>query len=275
MKMRAPAKPIPLAFTDERLRGRPVLLVHGFSHNRSVWSQLAYSLSDGLRPISVDLRGHGQSPWSPEGHYDVRDYALDLPATLDSLGLERAVVVAHSLGGNAATLFAAQAPERVESLVLLDTGPTLSFGAMMHIARDAGEAFQSYDSVEEFRERLAMTHPMGDAALIAEMARAGLVRRLDGRFEPAMDPGVMSGSSEQADLDALERDLWAALARVTCPTLVVRGGVSAVLDERVARRMVDEVLEHGRLETLERAGHGVMLDDAPGLLRCIEDFVAD
>jgi pimeloyl-ACP methyl ester carboxylesterase len=272
--MRAPTKPIPLAFTDERGRGRPVLLVHGFSHNRSVWTQLAHALSEGLRPIAVDLRGHGQSPWSPEGDYDVRDYALDLPATLDAIGLERAVVVAHSLGGNAATFFAAQAPERVESLVLLDTGPTLSFGAMVHIARDAGEAFQSYDSVEEFRERLAMTHPMGDAELIAGMAGAGLVRRLDGRYEPAMDPGVMAGSAEQADLDALERDLWDALARVACPTLVVRGGLSAVLDETVAHRMVDGVLERGRLETLEGAGHGVMLDDAPGLLRCIEGFLA-
>jgi pimeloyl-ACP methyl ester carboxylesterase len=271
---RAPGKPIPLAFTDERGRGRPILLVHGFSHNRFVWSDLARRLDPDLRPIAVDLRGHGESPWSPAGHYDVRDYALDLPATLDALDVDRAIVVGHSLGGNAATLFAADVPERVEALVLLDTGPTLSLGAMVHIARDAGEAFRSYGSLEAYRERLERTHPQGDPALIARVAEHGLVRRRDGHWEPAMDPGVVAGSAEDADLEALERELWSALSRIECPTLLVRGGRSAVLAEEIARRMVDEVLARGRLETLEGAGHGIMLDDGAGLRRCLEDFLA-
>ena len=251
-----------------------MLFVHGFSHNRFVWEKLARQLDSGQRPICVDLRGHGDSDWSPEGHYDVRDYALDLPACLDDLGIERAVVVAHSLGGNAATFFAADAPERVEALVLVDTGPALSLAGMMHIARDMGEALQSYDSVDAFRTRLAMTHPLGDPEVIGRLAETAVVRRRDGRFEPAIDPGVLAGSAEAEDLLAIEEDLWAALARIECPTLVVRGGLSAILGDEVARKMVDEVLAEGRIETLEQAGHGVMLDDGPGLLRCLEDFLA-
>ena len=129
-------------------------------------------------------------------------------------------------------------------------------------------------SSDAFRARLAMTHPLGDTEVIARLAETGVVRRRDGRYEPTIDPGVLAGSAESEDLALLEVELWEALARVQCPTLVVRGGLSAILEKEVARRMVDEILVDGRLETLEKAGHGVMLDDGPGLLRCLDAFVA-
>ena len=274
--MRGPGKAFVLASSDARGRGRPVLLVHGFSHSRVVWEKVARDMAAEFRPICVDLRGHGESEWSLEGHYAVGDYALDLSATLDALDIERAVVVAHSLGGSASTFFAAQAPERVEALVLVDTGPCLSLDGLLHVARDVGETLGSYPSVAAFRERLAMTHPLGDPELLDRMAETGVVRRRDGRFEPRLDPGVLLGSSGDVDplyLETLEADLWQALGRVRCPTLVVRGGLSAMLQDADARRMVDEVVPDARLEVLEKAGHGVMLDDGPGLLRCVEGFL--
>jgi pimeloyl-ACP methyl ester carboxylesterase len=274
--MGASAQPIVLACSDPRGQGRPMLLVHGFSHDRSVWSKLASELAPGLRPIAVDLRGHGRSDWSPAGCYDLHDYACDLPATLDALGLERAIVVAHSLGGHAATLFAAAHPERLEALVLVDTGPTLALEGMLQIARDVGAGLRSFESIAARARRLAQTHPLADPELIACMAESGVVRRLDGRFEPRLDPGTLPGGPDDGSpLAEREAVLWHALARVRCPTLVVRGGLSAILPESVARRMVDEVLADGRLETLPRAGHGVMLDDGPGLLRCLESFLAE
>lgn len=270
------AQPIVLACSDPRGQGRPLLLVHGFSHDCSVWSKLASGLAPGLRPIAVDLRGHGRSDWSPDGCYDLHDYARDLPATLDALDLERAIVVAHSLGGHAATLFAAAHPERVEALVLVDTGPTLALEGMLQIARDVGAGLRSFESIAAWTRRLAQTHPLADPELIACMAQSGVVRRLDGRFEPRLDPGTLSAGADDGDpLAEREALLWRALARVRCPTLVVRGGMSAILPEPVARRMVDEVLTDGRLETLPRAGHGVMLDDGPGLLGCLETFLGD
>lgn len=69
------------------------------------------------------------------------------------------------------------------------------------------------------------------------------------------------------------RALWQALRALRCPVLVVRGGLSAILSEKVAREMVDEVLADGRLVTLPRAGHGIMLDDGEGLARAIGEFI--
>jgi pimeloyl-ACP methyl ester carboxylesterase len=270
-------KALPLAFSDPRGQGTPVLFVHGFAHNRSVWEKFATGLPKDLRPISVDLRGHGESPWAPDGAYDLVDYASDLPALLDSLEIERVVVVGHSLGGNVSTLFAAAEPARINALVLVDTGPALEIGGLTHVMDDVGDALRSYASVTEFKGQLEMTHPSGDPEVLSRLAETGVVERIDGRVEPAFDPGVLGlgGTRDpRADPVSLERELWAALGRIRCPVLVVRGGVSAFLTEKVAREMVDEVLVDGRLVTLATAGHSVMIDDAPGLHEALGDFLS-
>jgi 2-(acetamidomethylene)succinate hydrolase len=267
-----------LAYSDPRGSGTPILFVHGFSHNRSVWEKFMADLPESLRPISIDLRGHGESPWSPHAAYDLYDYARDLPRLLDALSIERAIVVGHSLGGNVATLFGASAPRRLAALVLVDTGPALELGGMTQILDDVGSALRSYASVSEFREQLGRTHPQGDADVLDRLAETGLVERLDGRFEPAFDPGVLRGADRgdvdpRSELATIERTLWTALRGVRCPVLVVRGGLSAILSEKVAQEMVEEALDAGRLVSLPRAGHAVMIDDAPGLREALCGFL--
>jgi pimeloyl-ACP methyl ester carboxylesterase len=263
-----------LAYSDPRGTGLPVLFVHGFSHNRSVWEKLARELPEGFRPIAVDLRGHGESPWSRAADYDLDSYASDLPALLDALELPSAVLVGHSLGGNVATLFAVSHPERVRALVLVDTGPALESGGTSFILDGVASVLRSYASVAEFREQLRGTHPQGDSELLDRLAASGLVRRIDGRYEPALDPGVLGDPGTPIDMPTLERVLWAALGTVKSPVLLVRGGLSAVLSEKVAREMIDEVVDDGGLVTLPSAGHAVMIDDGPGLATALLGFLS-
>ncbi len=273
MTARAVDGALALAASDPGNEGLPILLVHGFSHNRRVWLKLGPSLPGDLRPIAVDLRGHGESPWSLAGDYGLESYAGDLSRLLDDRGISRAVVVGHSLGGNVSTLLAAAEPDRVAALVLLDTGPALESGGTGQITDDVGRSLRSYARIEQFREQLAALHPQGDGEILDALARSSLVRRLDGRFEPALDPGVLGSGSEPADLGELERELWAALRAVRCPTLLVRGALSSVLSQKVAHEMVDEVLDRGELVTLPAAGHAVMIDDGPGLAGAIRSFL--
>jgi len=263
-----------LAYSDPRGRGAPILFVHGFFHNRSVWEKLAAGLADEYRPISVDLRGHGESPWSLEGDYDLRSYARDLSALLDDLDIRRAFVVGHSMGGNVATLFAKEMAARALGLVLVDTGPALEATGTDHVVDEVEDALRSYPSISAWRDQLSLIHRIGDPEILDRLASTSVVARVDGRFEPALDPGVLGRADDPVDLVTLERDLWAALRALECPVLVVRGGVSAILREKVAREMVDEALVHGRLVTLEKAGHAVMIDDGPGLLDAIQTFLA-
>ncbi|MEZ4331578.1 MAG: alpha/beta hydrolase [Myxococcota bacterium] len=268
------AASLPLARSDPRPdAGTPVLLVHGFGHTRAVWDHLARALPSGLRPIAVDLRGHGESPWSPEGDYDLDAYAADLEQLTRSLGLDRLHVVAHSLGGHIATLFAAASAGRILSLTLVDTGPALESGGSSHVLDEVERALRSFESVAAYRAWLATIHPAGDGALLDGLAASGVVRRLDGRYEPALDPGVLGEGGTPEMLAQRTRALWQALGSLACPVLLVRGGLSAILAEKVAREMVDRVLLDGRLVTLPRAGHGVMLDDAEGLAQAVSEFL--
>ena len=254
--------------------GRPIVLLHGFSQNRFVWQSIGESMSNrSLRPISFDLRGHGDSGWSIERHYQLDDYARDLPPALDALGLDRVILVAHSLGGHAATLFAARYPKRVEALVLVDTGPSLSIAALSQIANDAEIALQSFESVEEYARWLAVQLPLADPKELAEFAPRCLVRRLDGRFEVKLDPGVLHPKAGNSDWQVTEERLEDALRKIQCPTLLVRGGLSAVLAEPIAKHITETLLIRGQLLTLERVGHAVMLEDGPSLCRVIESFV--
>lgn len=274
-RARAHPLPLPLAFSDPRGAGVPVLFVHGFGHNRAVWSKLARALPERFRPICVDLRGHAASPWSPAGEYDLPCYAADLAALVDALELPCLHVVAHSLGGNVATLYAEGAGSKILSLTLVDTGPSLDASGSDHVLEEVDEALRSFASVAEYRGWLAAIHPAGDAELLDRLAEAGVVRRLDGRFEPALDPGVLGEGGSPESLAETTRALWQALGALECPVLVVRGGLSAILSEKVADEMVLQVLRDGRLVTLPRAGHGVMLDDPEGLAAALGGFLAE
>ncbi len=114
-----------VAFWDhapEGARGSPLLLVHGAGGAHLQWPELLRELP-GRRVIAVDLPGHGQAP--PPGERTVSGYARALLGLLDALGIPRAVVAGHSMGGAIALSLAMEAPDRVAGLFLVGTGARL------------------------------------------------------------------------------------------------------------------------------------------------------
>lgn len=98
-------------------RGRPVLLLHGYTDTSRVWTALAPQLS-GYRLLIPDQRGHGQSA-KPDCCYTLSDLAFDARLFLDALGVARAHVIGHSLGSMVAQVLASSHPERVDRLVVV------------------------------------------------------------------------------------------------------------------------------------------------------------
>src|SRR5262245_41726388 len=119
--MIAPCDGIEIGYDDVG-RGLPLILLHGFPHNRTLWTRQLHTLADRARCIAPDLRGFGETTVAPP--YSMDQYADDAAALLDYLSLERAVVGGLSMGGYAAFAFWRRHRARVRALLLADTRAT-------------------------------------------------------------------------------------------------------------------------------------------------------
>jgi pimeloyl-ACP methyl ester carboxylesterase len=269
--------------------GVPLLFVHGFGNEAHVWDDLAPAVAPYYRTLALDLRGHGDSDRDPEARYDYEFHVADLESVTGALGIERLVLVGHSLGGRIAMLFAGRHPERMAGLVIVDSAPELDPRGTVRIQLDvqrggdggaaaAGDG-PSFASEAEYRALLARNYPAAGREQLLRMARHGLRARADGRVEPKLDPAWFRGRLGAAESEMREREeritraLWEALARVPCPALVIRGAASDVVSADVADRMAEAALARGRLVVIPRAGHSVMVDNPEACRDALTAFV--
>jgi len=260
--------------------GVPLLLLHGFGNEAHIWDDFAPAVAPHYRTLALDHRGHGDSGWDPGVRYDLDAMVADVEAVTAELGIERLVVVGHSLGGRVSTLFTARHPERVAGLVLIDIGPEIDARGSLRIRMDVeSNVAPRFASVAEYARVLSIAYPAAQPHAIERMARHGLRECDDGLFELKMDPALRGAMGDRGDetLDPSDpmspEAQWAALAKIPCPTLVVRGAASDILSADTADRMVDEVLADGRLAVVPHAGHSVMTDNPEGFRDAVTDFV--
>lgn len=129
-----------------------ILCVHGISANCRCWDTMVEALAPRYRIIAMDLRGRGLSEKPPAG-YSIAHHCRDIRVLLENLGVERAVIMGHSLGALIALAFGAQYPEKVESLILLDGGGKLSadqtkkvFAGIQPTLDRLGKVFPSFEA---------------------------------------------------------------------------------------------------------------------------------
>src|SRR4029079_80790 len=101
----------------------PLILLHGIARHAHTFDHLAADLSRDHHVIALDMRGHGDSAWSPEGAYLVEDYVKDLEGLVAQLGLRRLTMLGNSTGGRVVQVFAGMHPELVDRLIVEDVGP--------------------------------------------------------------------------------------------------------------------------------------------------------
>ena len=263
--------------------GVPLLLLHGFGNEAHIWDDFAPAVAPFYRAVALDHRGHGDSGCDPELRYEHDAMVDDVERACHALGIERLVLVGHSLGGRISTLFAGRHPERLAGLVLVDIGPELDPRGVTRIRDEtAATVDPSFASQEEYERLLSLHYPAAQPAVIRRMARHGLRRREDGRYVLKMDPslrGAFRGDESPEEAARREAEMsaaqWQALEKVPCPTLVVRGAASDILSPDTADRMVDEVLSQGRLAVVPQAGHSVMTDNPDGFREAVTSFVLE
>jgi pimeloyl-ACP methyl ester carboxylesterase len=153
-----------------RSDGREALvMVHGLATNLAFWAlNYAPVFSEHYKVIIYDLRGHGRSDMPASGYTPI-EMAADLGKLLDHYGIDRAHIISHSFGGSVALNFACQQPERVASLVLLDT----HIGAVRRLKSDNQWEFgkKLQPKLSKLGIRIDTQEPYVGLRLLTEMAR--------------------------------------------------------------------------------------------------------
>jgi pimeloyl-ACP methyl ester carboxylesterase len=258
--------------------GVPLVLLHGLGNEAHLWDDFVPAVAAHYRVLALDQRGHGDSDWDPEARYDAESMTDDLEAVLDALEIDRFVLVGFSMGGRVAMTFAGRHPERLAGLVIADIGPEVDARGVLRISSEMAERRAPiFANVQEYAAMLSLNYPAGQPDAIKRMAEYGLRKREDGLFELKMDPKLRgerpTDEASKAKEEAFIQQQWDALAKVPCATLVVRGAASDILSPDVADKMVDEVLQNGRLAIVPQAAHSIMTDNPEGFEEAVCSFV--
>ena len=246
--------------------GRAALcFLHGGSAHAHWFDLVAPAFADRYHVISLDQRGHGESGWASPPAYATEDFAADLVGLLDALGWPGAVIVGHSMGGHNAMAFAAWHPERVRGLVVVDSRPSIPAERLDRMRHRGRRALRLHPTAEEAVAtfRLVPAGTVADPALLAHLARVGVVQR-DGGWVYRFDP-----DSNRARSPA---DTWALLERIVAPTLIVRGELSPVLPRELAERMRAGI-PRAALEEISGAHHHLVLDAPEAFARALDGYL--
>jgi len=228
---------------DDIGTGSPVVFLHAFPLNRTMWAPQTSALAMEWRCLTIDARGFGESPAS--GPLTMDRYADDVAAVLDAAAVGRAVVVGLSMGGYVAFALWRRHPRRVRAFVLADTRP----GADTSETRDRR------------RELIALARASG-AGAVADRQMIGLLGKTTRERRPEIETGVRA-IAESATIDGVVGALEAMIERpdstptlqtISVPTLIIVGEEDVLTPPKEARAMHEQI-EDSRLELLAQTGH--------------------
>ena len=253
-----------------------VLLIGGMGQTRHSWRRTAdHIAASGRRAIPLDLRGHGESGWSPDGGYAFARLAGDLMAVTERLG-RPAVLVGASLGGKVALAAAGYGgPSVASGLVMIDTVPKSSAAGATEVLSALRPPAQGFASPEAAARELAQSRGRPVRPGAGEAMRRNM--RVDdaGRWHWHWDPALMERDQGMRVDDALPY-LEGAAVRLGVPTLLARGELSPVTDEagvEAFRALVPQL----RVETVMGAGHMLVGDQndafSAALMRFLDEEV--
>ena len=249
------------------------LLLHGFAQTCHSWDFVSLSLCDRFNITALDQRGHGDSEWASDGDYSPEAYQRDIHAIVESLGLGDVVLIGLSMGGRNALTYAAQHPEKVKALVIVDAAPQSLPAGTDNIRRFVQQE-DELASIDDFIARVQRYNPRRPAEQIRGSIIHNLKRLPSGKWTWKYDKVLRSLDRRVGPEPELTLRLWGYAESLKCPTLVVRGAESDVVALETAETMCHRI-PNCRLATVEGAGHLVMGDNPAGFLGAISGFLAD
>jgi len=261
--MKTQVNNIQIAYDDHGI-GLPVLFLHAFPLNRSMWRGEIEALlkEERYRLVALDWRGFGESEITAEVS-TMEQFADDLAGLMDALGIAEGILCSLSMGGYAAFAFLRKYPQRVGGLILADTRP----GA------DSAEARAN-------RENVACVAEAQGTAAIADLQLPRLISdetrqhhpEVELRIRQMIDAATPQGIAAASRGMAQRADSTDLLASITCPTLVLVGEHDILTPPSVAQDYVTKIPD-AQFLVIPQAGHLSNLEQPEAFLQAVRDFL--
>jgi pimeloyl-ACP methyl ester carboxylesterase len=239
----------------------PLVLLHGLDGAAGDWRRVAEYFQSRYHVIALDQRGHGDSDHVGRA-YSTDDFVSDLGAFVDALGMERFILLGHSMGGHNAIAYTARNPGRVICAAANDISLRPEHNADESAKRFPGGQQPVYGSHEEWfedRGEASEFTPEYAHALLAESR----LTQVDGGYQPKADPN--------AQIYWDPTDLWDEARTITRPIFFLRAGRSDSVGAATVQEM-DMAIGPARSIGLERSGHNTFLDMEEEFLSNVSQF---
>lgn len=260
--------------------GHPVVFLHGGGQTRRAWDRTARQVAEsGMRAITVDQRGHGESAWSESGNYTFPHYAEDIGAIVRQIGEmfhARPSFVGASLGGLASLTAEMRGGPLMESLVLVDVAPRMDPEGVARIQGFMGERMEEgFASLDEAADAIAVYLPHRRRPRSLDGLRKNLRLDADGRYRWHWDPAFIKGERNvETGAGELMEELTAGLPGLRLPVLLVRGMQSELVHEDHAREFVARAPSASYVD-VGGAGHMVAGDRNDAFSAAVLDFLSN
>ena len=259
--------------------GQPILCIHGITANCRCWDTMAAALRSEYHLIAMDLRGRGLSD-KPSKGYALAYHLQDIKCLLDDLGLDRVVIMGHSLGAFIGLAFAAAYPERMDRLILVDGGGNLSKEQMGKVfvgikpALDRlGQVFPSVDTYLEKMKAAPYIQPWSSAI---ETYYRHEIEAVEGGVQTNIAPAHIQEEAE----NIRKVDCASYYPRIKCEVLILRAPAGLLskddilLPEDVIDRMMLEIPHAHRFDVAGMNHYGIVFQPHKARDQAIREFLS-
>ena len=241
-----------------------LILIHGISRHGHTFDHIAPDFARDYHVIAYDMRGHGDSAWSPEGAYLVEDHVKDLEGIVRQLALRRLTLLGNSTGGRVVQVFAGLHPDLIERIIVEDVGPERPQDISDNFARQVRQEADGWASEDDLVKQLVMQNRRTPEAQLRTYAHFGTKKREDGRIVWKRDPNLVKGF--------VATELWQYVSKITSPTIYVIGGASRIVPAETQQRL-KQTLPNVEIVTMPGLGHYPSEEDTPGFLVIANKFL--
>lgn len=258
---------------DSRTR-HALILLHDFGETATAWEETALDLSREYRVIAFDQRGYGRTDRAADRDYSRASQVEDLEALIEAFGLRNVTLVGHGMGGANALCYAAEHPDVVNALIVIEVAPEVLRTGIETVRRviATGAEFATFDDVVDAFRRY---YPYATTEQLERRARASVTPTEDGAYAWAFDPVFRDATQRPPEPDPGQRrlaNLWDSVEHVQCPVMIVTGSETDMVTPEAIQRLHRRILG-SRRSLIEEAGHAVPTDQPAALAQHIREFL--